>query len=363
MANCGGLLILASTLELGGGERVLETLAKGLAERGHPPRLLFLKEPGPVGDALIAAGLPATSLGLASTKHPRTLLAILRALKLSAPDLLYIQDHHDCLFWGRLSAALAGFLPALSPVHSSAQGELRAFKAYNRLTLGLSPHLATLGPWQESALQEREGVPRGHWVRIPNPVRIRAVGGMPISSRESTGPWRLITVAALRPEKRIDRMLDLLATLNTRREATLSIVGDGPERRALELQAAELGLEERVHFLGARDDVAEQLSRHELFLLTSDEEALPMSVLEAIIAGLPVAAPPRGAIPDLLAGGAGHLLRGESTRDWAHSLAEYGEQAVDTVKLSKLSAAVATKHAPERFLDRYLRLLRWLGME
>ncbi len=363
MAHSGGLLTLASTLAVGGGERVLETLLTGLANRGFKQRILFLKEPGPIGEALVDGGIPATTLGLKDTRHPRVLLALLRELKRDTPDLLYLQDHHDCLFWGRIASALAGFLPAVSPVHSSAQGRLRAFRGYNRLVLGLSPFLATLGPWQEAALQRREGVPRGCWVTVPNPVAAPAAAVAASELEKRSGPVRLVTVAALRPEKRLDRMLRLAAALAERRRFTLTLIGDGPERGRLESLRTELGIDENVEFMGRREDVPALLPDYDLFLLTSGEEALPVSVLEALTACLPVAAPPHGAIPSLLGQGKhGLLFAGDDHEAWATQLHGYLDALPDSEALRSRSRELLVQHSPEAFLDRYQRYFLNLGM-
>jgi len=342
---------------------VLASLLTALAADGCRVELCFLKRPGAVGEELLANGLPATVCDLRDTRSPAALLALLRLLRKRQPDLLYIQDHHDCLFWGRLAAGLCGFLPALSPVHSSAQGRLRAFRLPNRLLLGLSPHLATLGQWQERALAEREGLARGDWTAIPNPVpglaAFTAAAAAP--PRAAAGRRELVCVAALRPEKRLQRLLDVLALLQRRRSLRLTLIGEGPERARLEAHAAALGLGDCLRLLGRRDDVAALLPDFDLFLLGSEEEALPLSVLEALISGLPVAAPPHGALPGLLGAGRGLLLAGEAPAAWAEAIDGYLDALPPLPARRAYGRRLAEEHAPERFAARYGRLLARLG--
>ncbi len=362
MTSPGGLLTLASTLAVGGGERVLATLLKGLQGHGVKQRILFLKEPGEIGEELRAAGIPVRSLACRDTRDPRIIVKLISELRRHAPDLLYIQDHHDCLFHGRIAAALAGWLPALSPVHSSAQGKLRAFRLYNRILLGLSPNLVTLGTWQKRALRLRERVPQGLWVTIPNPVP----GPEFTMSEQPVKPGtklKLVTVAAMRPEKRLDRMLEMVAILAERHELTLTLIGDGPERPALEARCKKLGLTDKVIFLGRRDDIAILLAEQDLFLLSSAEEALPVSVLEALMVGLPVAAPPHGAIPELLANGdRGLLFAGHDPRHWAEQLHSRLDDLPSEAERHRWSGILSEEHSPERFTTRYLRTLRFLGL-
>ena len=96
------------------------------------------------------------------------------------------------------------------------------------------------------------------------------------------------TVGALRPEKRIDRLLRVFAAVRQEWGAELLIVGDGPSRSALETMAKDLSIEAAVTFAGAQDDVAPFLKRMDVFAITSDTEQMPISVVEAMAAGLPV---------------------------------------------------------------------------
>lgn len=94
------------------------------------------------------------------------------------------------------------------------------------------------------------------------------------------------TVAALRAEKNISRLLHSVAAMTT--PARLVIVGDGPERALLGGLANELGIGDRVHFAGHQTDTAPFYCNFDIFALSSDTEQMPLSVLEAMGAGLPV---------------------------------------------------------------------------
>ena len=97
------------------------------------------------------------------------------------------------------------------------------------------------------------------------------------------------TVAALRPEKNLTRMLDAFAVEAASTGATLLILGDGADRPRLESHAASIGIGDKVVFAGHVERPDRAIGLFDLFALSSDTEQMPYSVLEAMAAGLPVA--------------------------------------------------------------------------
>jgi phosphatidylinositol alpha-mannosyltransferase len=99
----------------------------------------------------------------------------------------------------------------------------------------------------------------------------------------------LLFVGRLSPQKNVPRLIDAVALAT--RPVELTIVGDGSERRPLEASAARRGLR-NVRFVGAAhgDELAAYYRRADAFILASDKEGMPLAVLEAMAAGLPVIA-------------------------------------------------------------------------
>ncbi len=108
------------------------------------------------------------------------------------------------------------------------------------------------------------------------------------------------TVAALRREKNLDRLLRVFAALPSNLPTRLVIVGDGPERGALAQTAEQLGIAGRVIFTGALAAPERILGRFDVFALSSDTEQMPNSVLEAMAAGLPVLATDVGDVKQMV---------------------------------------------------------------
>ena len=136
---------------------------------------------------------------------------------------------------------------------------------------------------------------------IPNGVDLDrfAADGVRPASPPTLNPPVIGTVAALRPEKNLGRLLRAFALVDA--PCRLAVVGDGAERRPLEALAATLGIAARVDFLGHRADPARLYRGFDIFALSSDTEQMPLTVLEAMAAGLPVAATDVGDVAAMLA--------------------------------------------------------------
>ena len=127
--------------------------------------------------------------------------------------------------------------------------------------------------------------PRLHY--IPNGIDLaRFAGPAPMAMPPGAGPV-IGTVAALRPEKNIGRLLRAFAALRAGGTARLLIVGDGPERAGLEALAATLGIAADTHFAGHTTQAERWLATMDVFALSSDTEQMPISLLEAMASGLP----------------------------------------------------------------------------
>ena len=132
---------------------------------------------------------------------------------------------------------------------------------------------------------------------LPNGIDLARFGGQPPAAN---GPPVIGTVAALRAEKNLARLLRAFRLATTQTPARLLIIGDGPERADLQALAQELGIADAVEWSGHVADPAPLIKRLDIFAMSSDTEQMPMSLLEAMAAGLPVAATNVGDIAAML---------------------------------------------------------------
>ena len=141
-------------------------------------------------------------------------------------------------------------------------------------------------------------LPSGHIRYIPNGIDLSRFGRTP---DRPNAPPVIGTVAALRPEKNLGRLIRAFAAVRANTECRLVIVGDGTQRPALEEIAAQSGAGAHVHFTGHVGDPAPALAGFDIFALSSDTEQMPISVIEAMAAGLPLAATNVGDVASMLA--------------------------------------------------------------
>jgi glycosyltransferase involved in cell wall biosynthesis len=125
--------------------------------------------------------------------------------------------------------------------------------------------------------------------------------------RPVAGPLRLLSVGRLRAPKDFITLVRAVAALAPG-AARLRVAGDGPDRAALEAEVARLGIGDAVELLGTRPDVDELLADSDVFVLSSDSEGFPMSVVEAMAAGVAVVASAVGGVPEAVTDGETGLL-------------------------------------------------------
>jgi glycosyltransferase involved in cell wall biosynthesis len=141
---------------------------------------------------------------------------------------------------------------------------------------------------------------------VPNGIDCSRFANLPdrnliTSLRVSDGNMVVGTVAALRPEKNLLRLIRVFAALPRDLPAQLLIVGDGPEHADLARAAANLDISDRVIFAGALANPERILGRFDVFVLTSDTEQMPNSILEAMAASRAVVATDVGDVRRMLA--------------------------------------------------------------
>jgi N-acetyl-alpha-D-glucosaminyl L-malate synthase BshA len=182
-----------------------------------------------------------------------------------------------------------------------------SFKAITRFSILKSHGLTSVSEFLKERTVEDFGVPPGRIRVIPNFVDTRTFRRDRKPCHRATlapkGEKILMHISNFRPVKRIPDVVEVFARIDREVPSRLVLVGDGPERpRGLE-RAEELGVSEKVLFLGKHQSVDELLACADLFLLPSKNESFGLSALEALACGTPVIASNMGGIPEVVAHG------------------------------------------------------------
>lgn len=224
-------------------------------------------------------------------------------LRKTRPDLLVTYN------WGAIEWALAGRLTFLPLIHvedgfglEEASRQLRRRAWLRRLVLSGARAVVVPSRTLLAIAQHAWGLAPARLRYIPNGIMTRLSEAHAADAPAAGGRLTRATLGlpddaaiigwagTLRREKNLARLLHAFARQTPRPAPALALVGDGPERPALESLARTLGIAARVHFLGTRADVERILPLFDIFALSSDTEQMPLAVLEAMQAGLPIAA-------------------------------------------------------------------------
>jgi len=299
--NCR-LIYLVGQLGLGGYERQLHYLLQTMDRERYKPAVIvsnFCEEDVYVPN-IRALGVPVYSLSNSSSAV--TKLAVLRNLiKQLRPEVI-----HSYSFYTNFAAYWAVRNTPTVPV-----GSLRSDMIWDKRRVGLL--LGSLSArWPRHQIsnnfsaEKQVGrfrsffVPRQVYV-VPNGLDLHWFRNTPFIDYEKT---HILGVGSLLPVKRWDRLLEAVLKLKSAGyDCLLKIAGEGPLRGALEHQTRDLGLTDRVMFMGQVDDISNLFSKTTFLVHTSDIEGCPNVVMEAMACGRPVVATNAGDVPFLVEDG------------------------------------------------------------
>lgn len=214
--------------------------------------------------------------------------------------------------WGAFDAVMARHLFGGPPLvhhedgfNEDEAGELKTRRnLYRRLALSAAHRLVVPSVRLEAIARKAWAQPAGRVVRIANGIATGRYAAPPSAPVPGLGdrPGEVVigTVAGLRPVKNLPRLVRAFAAM-TVKEARLVIVGSGPESERIAAEARRLGVGDRVLMPGFLADPALWIGRFDVFALSSDSEQFPISLVEAMAAGLPAVATAVGDVVQMVA--------------------------------------------------------------
>ncbi|MFO7563240.1 MAG: glycosyltransferase [Enhygromyxa sp.] len=326
---------------VGGVQIYLLELARVLQEAGHFVRV-FVGGEGPYVAQLQDAKIPVTPIpamirAIDPRAEIRATAQLLAALRRFEPELISAHSSKA----GILSRALGLGLrvPVVFTAHGwpFPPGPLSAGQRLLRLieagTAPLVRRLITVSEYDRRIALEHRLFAAEQIAVVHNALPDVAAS---LRAEPERTPPRIIMVARLELPKDPFTAVAALARLREL-DWRCELIGDGPLRPELEAALRREGLHERVELLGARDDVPTRLAGAQLFLLSTRREGFPLSVLEAMRAGLPVVASDVGGIGEALTPECGALVEPGSAPALADALAPL----LDDPQLRRRSGAAA----------------------
>ncbi|WP_166830302.1 glycosyltransferase [Thalassoroseus pseudoceratinae] len=305
------------SLNVGGAELLAATLSRRLSDQF---RFVFacLDELGPVGETLQSEGFSVEVLGRQPGVDRQCAKRLWEYCERENVQLVHAHQYTP-FFQTMLARRGRRGLPILFTEHGRHHPDVRKTKRVicNRLLLKRDDRLVGVGASVRDALIEKEGLPSERVEVIYNGVDLSAFGTTDANLRSEVreelsladSDLVVMMVARLHPLKDHLTALEAVRSLSKLRpDIKLVLVGDGEERPRIGSFIKEHSLASNVRALGTRTDVARLLSAADVFLLSSISEGIPLTIIEAMAARIPVVSTDVGGVGEMVTHGVTGLL-------------------------------------------------------
>jgi len=339
---------LLPTLDLGGMERLAVDLALQQKAEGHKPSIYCTSHPGLFASEAEAAGVPVHSFGKTTGFSLRLVRDLVSRLRVDRPQVLHA--HNALVLHYGIAAARLARVPVVANTRHGGN-------------MNWDPHCERIWrrcvPWTDAVVFISEGVREYYVTRdrlsrrntsvVYNGINLEKFMAHPAHPASRLSRFRVGCVGRLVPAKdHLTLIRSFALVTSVMPEAELHILGDGPCRATISQTAESLGIANRVFLHGVSHDVAGFLSTLDLFVLSSIDEGLPISLMEAMAAGLPVVST---RLPGLTELAPESVVAGYCTPGQPESLAEHILRAANRRDLPALGEA-ARRWAQQKFTIR-----------
>jgi len=305
---------MITELRPAGAERSLYELATRLDPDRFDVRVVALRG-GQVADWLVEAGIRTDVLGVRGRWDVFKLGRLAKLLRRERADILHTHLFHADLA-GRAGASLAA-VPNLVHTVCTAEGRFRPWHfAFARFFAGRCRRIICVSPSVLAAHSRRSGLPGQYYTLIPNGIDVGAYARNDEARTTLRRQWGVAPdqpvaafVGRLAEEKGIETLLSVVSHMASRGQGLHVVVaGDGPLRNVVENYAAHGEGGESCHVLGHVDNVRDVLSAADMFITTSRWEGMPLAVIEAMAASLPIVGTDVAGTRDAIQGNKAGLL-------------------------------------------------------
>lgn len=335
----------------GGAQRVVRDLHDGLLSRGIDSRLVSLQ-------TCKSDDVPekTTSFGLKSSYDPRALISLRRYASQVAPEDIV----HTHLF---PASAHVSFLSGcgyfkggrILTEHSTSNrrrnsmlGRMIDDRVYSRFD-----KVIAISKGVESELLEARPVVSGSTLVVENGSDMRFDTTTQRQTREA--PIRILSIGRLSGVKNYHTALKALARLD-RDRFTYVVLGEGPDRQALEDAVQDLGLGSNVTFKGFVGDIQPELEKADIFLIPSKWEGFGLAAVEAMNASLPVVASDVPGLRDVVSADCGQLVDPSNEVAIADALLWLANDPEQRIAMGRKGFTRSHNYGKDRFVDNHISL-------
>jgi glycosyltransferase involved in cell wall biosynthesis len=307
---------LVDTLEIGGVERIAVNLALSQRSAGHTPLLYCMFKGGALADEARAAGIPVLEFHKKPGFSVNMLLALSRQLLRDVPDVLHTHNpgvHH----YGAVAAWAARVPVVVNTRHNPVTSFGHLFEGrYYRAVMPLTDRIVFVCEATRRYLVLQQRLSNKKSSVIIHGIDLEPFLKRPAAPGSASPRVRFGAVGRMVPEKAHSILIDAFAQVAYRLpEAELRIVGGGPLEAELRERARQKGLAERVRLEGVNHKIADFLRDLDVFVLSSISEGMPLVILEAMAAGLPVVSTRVGGVPEVALEGVVSVLCAPGSAD------------------------------------------------
>lgn len=364
MARRPRLLYVVTLAEVGGAQSYVRDLLSATREEFEVAVAAYGE--GPVKTAAEELGVTFVSLRhvrrpLSLVQDPLGLLELYRLFRRLRPDIVHLNSSKAGVL-GRIAAWLARVPVCIFTAHgwafkATAGASARLYLWADRAVRPMTTMVVCVSGLEFRAGLEARVCTAERATVIRNGVEISGYVRRPLTE----GATQIVSVGRLAEPKDFATLVSALSLLPAG-QARLRVLGAGPLREQLEAQIRELALSDAVELIGEVADVRPYLREADLFVLSSRSEAMPLSVLEAMAAGLPVVASDVGGLSEVVVEGeTGFLVPAGDPVELAGLLGRLVEDPELRERLGEAGHRRAqSSFSLERWRDEHLALYRSL---
>jgi glycosyltransferase involved in cell wall biosynthesis len=348
---------VVDSMEVGGAETLVAQLCRLQRNDGHEPGVYAILTLGPLGEQLRSEGFSVQAqVGRHLTDSARNFY---RIFKEQRPDVVHLHNPTPSIYAG-ISARMAGVSSIISTRHSLVappHSVVRELKF--AVAASCCDWVAGICDATVDNIKSLHSIPARKIVRVYN-------GAVPLAQANkdlwpAKSGFTLVYVGRLEPVKNHALLLNgFRAALSLRPDMRLWMVGDGSQRSALEELSAQLGITSQVTFWGQQLDVAPFFSAADAFIMSSQSEGLPISLLQAFSIGLPSIVTDVGGMAEVVRlARAGIIVSPMVAEAMGSAMIQMASQEAERVKYSRNAiTAFDERFSLRTMADTYMNLYR-----